>query len=291
MLLPQTETVSFSDGYRASVRWWRSDCGRGAVLYFHGIQSHGGWYEQSGGRLAERGLTVLMPDRRGSGLNTEQRGHVESAARCVDDAREMLEVLLRETGQAAAHAVGVSWGGKPAVALADAVPDRVASLTLVAPGLFPKMDLTKTEKFRVALAMINERNRSFDIPLNTPRMFTANPERLRFLERDALKLTLVTASFLLASRRLDRVVRRFGRSAWRGPIHLLLAGRDQIIHNDLTRQWLAELPSPDRKITTYADAEHTIEFEADPSRFLDDLAGWIADRSATRTAKTVLRTL
>ena len=94
MLLPQTETVSFSDGYRASVRWWRSDHARGAVLYFHGIQSHGGWYEQSGGRLAERGLTVLMPDRRGSGLNTEQRGHVESAVRCVDDAREMLEVLL-----------------------------------------------------------------------------------------------------------------------------------------------------------------------------------------------------
>ena len=277
MPVPQIETISFSDGYRASARWWRTTPSRGAVLYFHGIQSHGGWYERSGSLLAEQGLTVLMPDRRGSGLNTEQRGYVQSMTRCIDDARESLESLSHATGHASVHLVGVSWGGKPAVALTEALPQRVASLTLVAPGLFPKVDLAASEKVRVVLAMLNERDRPFDIPLNAPRMFTANPERIAFLEQDTLKLTQVTASFLLASRRLDRIVRRFARSAWNGPVHLMLAGRDQIIHNDRTRQWLAELPSPDRQITTYPDAEHTIEFEADPSRFLDDLVGWIGN--------------
>lgn len=278
MLSAQIETIRFSDDYRASVRWWRPDPARGAVLYFHGIQSHGGWYERSGGVLSEHGLTVLMPDRRGSGRNQEQRGHVDSATRCIDDARELLDALLRETRRPTAHVIGVSWGGKAAVALAEAAPEKVASLSLVAPGLFPKVDLTRTEKFRVAMAMINDRNRSFDIPLNVPSLFTANPERIAFLESDALKLTQVTASFLLASRRLDRVVRRFGRCSWCGPIHLFLAGRDRIIHNEPTRQWLNELPSVERRITAYPEAMHTLEFESDPSQYIEDLTGWIAER-------------
>ncbi len=272
------ETITYSDGYATAVRWWRPADARGAVLYFHGIQSHGGWYEASGAELAAQGLTVLMPDRRGSGHNTIERGHVSSAKQCLGDAGEALGSLLDETGLLAAHVVGVSWGGKLAVALADAAPKKVCSITLVAPGLFPKVDLTTGEKFRVAMAMMRNRDQAFDIPLNAARLFTANPDRINFVEQDSRKLTQVTAAFLLASRRLDRTVRRFGTSSWRGPIHLMLAGRDRIIHNDPTRRWLRDLPSPVRQITEYPDAQHTLEFEPDPSRFLADLTAWIADR-------------
>ncbi|MFQ5430829.1 MAG: alpha/beta fold hydrolase, partial [Phycisphaerae bacterium] len=157
------------------------------MLYFHGIQSHGGWYEPSGARLAEAGLTVLMPDRRGSGLNPPPRGHLDSADQCLADTRRLLDVLLEETGQEAGHVVGVSWGGKQAVLLAQHHPEKVRSLTLIAPGLFPRVDLTRSEKFRVAISMINDRERMFDIPLNDPSLFTSNPERVRFVEEDTLK--------------------------------------------------------------------------------------------------------
>ncbi|MFH1418568.1 MAG: alpha/beta fold hydrolase [Planctomycetota bacterium] len=273
--MPTLDNIDLSDGYPAYVRWWRPVEPRGAVLYFHGIQSHGGWYEQSGSLLAEQGLTVLMPDRRGSGLNTEHRGHAESAGQCVADAADALDALLNETGRADAHVVGVSWGGKLAVALADAAREKVRSLTLVAPGIHPKLDLSTADKFRVAVAMINDRSRMFEIPLNAARFFTANPKRIKYVEADDLKLLRLTASFLLASRRLDRTVRRFGGSTWQGPIHLFLAGRDKIIDNDKTREWLRGLPLADRRITEYPEAEHTIEFEPDPSGFFNDLASWI----------------
>jgi acylglycerol lipase len=278
MLAPAIETISLSDGYRAAVRWWRPTNPRGAVLYFHGIQSHGGWYEQSGALLAEQGLTVLMPDRRGSGMNQEQRGHVASVERCLSDARELLDTLLRQTAFSSAHLVGVSWGGKLTVAMAGSVPDRVRTISLIAPGLFPKIDLATTDKFRVAIAMMNDRHRLFDIPLNDPRLFTANPARIAFLEGDALTLRQVSASFLLSSRNLDRHVRRFPQSSCRGGIHLLLAGRDKIIDNDRTRQWFHALPSPDRQLTEYPTGEHTLEFEEDPSHFLEDLTTWISSR-------------
>lgn len=272
---PIIEHLTLSDGYRAAVRWWRPPNPRGAVLYFHGIQSHGGWYEQSGAALAERGYTVLMPDRRGSGLNQSQRGHVDSLERAIADATDALDALLAATGQPAAHIVGVSWGGKLAVCLASQRPQQVASLSLVAPGLFPRVDLTTAQKFRVGIALINDRERTFPIPLNDPAYFTENPERVRFVQEDKLLLTHVTAPFLLVTRRMDRIVRRFGETSFRNPVHLLLAGRERIIDNDRTRDWLRALPSPDRRITDYPDGCHTLEFDADPKPFLEDLVGWL----------------
>jgi acylglycerol lipase len=296
---PAIEHITYSDGYRAAVRWWRPTNPRGAVLYFHGIQSHGGWYEQSGEALVASGLTVLMPDRRGSGLNPLERGHVDSMDRAFMDACEALDALLAATSrshcgtglptgqpaahvrgdaQPAAHVVGVSWGGKLAVCLAAISSQRVASISLVAPGLFPRIDLTAVEKFRVGVALINDRQRTFPIPLNDPAFFTANPDRVRFVETDPLMLRHVTAPFLLATRRMDRVVRQLDRSAFRNPVHLLLAGHDRIIDNDRTRRWLRSLPSPDRRITDYPTSRHTLEFDPDPQPFLDDLSKWITDR-------------
>lgn len=279
MLKPCIETLTHSDGYRSAVRWWRPPDPRGAVLYFHGIQSHGGWYETSGSRLAELGFTVLMPDRRGSGLNREQRGHAASVERCIMDARECLDAVTQSADKPSAHLVGISWGGKLCVALATESPDRVASMSLVAPGIFPRVDVSATEKIRIALSIVNDRERSYDIPLNDARMFTANPDRIRYVEEDKLKLLQVTAGFLLVSRRLDRYAPRLASSAYRGPVHLLLAGRDRIIHNDRTSQWLRDLPSPDRQITMYPEGHHTLEFEADPTAYFGDLCGWIDKRA------------
>jgi len=281
------ETIDLPDGVPIHVRWWRPAKPRGAVLCFHGIQSHGGWYESSGAALAAAGLTVLMPDRRGSGLNGPPRGHLDSANQCFDDTYHLLDRLRAETDRDAAHVIGISWGGRQAVLLARRQPEHVHSLTLVAPGLFPKVDMTMTEKFRVAMSMVNARERLFDIPLCDARLFTTNPDQIRYVEHDELKLRRVSAGFLLASRRLDREIRTLSESPYRGPIHLILAGKDRIIDNERTRRWLRDLPSPDRRITDYPNASHTIEFEPDPKEFFDDLSGWIAKGSETSKSQNV----
>lgn len=277
MMKPAIEFMDHSDGYRAMVRWWRPENPRGAVLYFHGIQSHGGWYEGSGAALGEAGFTVLMPDRRGSGLNQQDRGHAPSAQRLVDDSRELLAALLKENSESGAHLVGVSWGGKLCLALATDMPQFVRSISLVAPGLFPKIDISTMEKFRVALSLVADREKLYDIPLNDPRLFTANAERIRYVAQDELKLTQVTASFLISSRRLDRLAPRFAASDYREPVHLFLAGHDKIIDNERTKAWLRKLPVADRQITEYSESHHTLEFEPGPSDFFDCLCTWIRD--------------
>ncbi len=268
---PQGITLQFSDGYCSYARLWRPDRLRGAVLYLHGIQSHGGWFEMSAGRLAESGAAVLLPDRRGSGLNERDRGHTPQARRLLQDGVECLNELQRQTGFAAAHVVGVSWGGKLALALRRFAPARVEALSLIAPGLFPQVDLPLREKVRVGLSILAAPRARFDIPLNDPELFTANPARQEFIRQDPLKLTQVTTSFLMASRRLDRYALAGRKDPAGCRLRVFLAGRDRIIDNHRTREFVRRLRWLGRTIIEYPEAHHTLEFEPDPGAFLQDL--------------------
>ncbi|NLX13051.1 MAG: alpha/beta hydrolase [Phycisphaerales bacterium] len=272
--------LRLSDGYEAFARLWRPEQPRGAILYLHGIQSHGRWFEVSARRLADAGFMVLLPDRRGSGRNDIDRGHADSAYLLLRDATEALDELHTRTGFDRLHVIGVSWGGKVAAALYGHAPTRISSLTLVAPGLFPKVDLPLGTKLRVGWSALVRRKRLFDIPLNDPRLFTANVEYQAFLRNDPLALHQVTASFLLASRKMDKLARHMTRHSSATPLHLFLAGHDQIIDNDRTRRFVTGLGWPNTKITEYPSAEHTLEFETDPEPYFQNLRDWIVQSNS-----------
>ncbi len=261
-----------SDGYPVRARWWCPPRPAGAVLYLHGIQSHGGWFEGSAGHLAARGLAVLLPDRRGSGLNEQDRGHAPSARRLLLDTSEAADWVLQQTGHARVHLVGVSWGAKLALGMQLRRPEVIESISLVAPGLFPRVDMRARTKLAIAWCRLVRAREEFAIPLNEPELFTANPERAAFIEADELRLMRATAGFFVASRYLDLLVRRV-RPAARSRLRLYLAGTDHIIDNARTAAWARALPWPQRTITQYDGTSHTLEFEPAPQTFFDDLAG------------------
>src|SRR5690348_12732377 len=99
-------TIRFSDHYQAVARFWMPPSPRGAVLYLHGIQSHGGWFEDSAKHLAEAGFAVLLADRRGSGRNHVDRGHAPNARRLLRDCAECLDELHVRSGFNSFYCVG-----------------------------------------------------------------------------------------------------------------------------------------------------------------------------------------
>jgi acylglycerol lipase len=268
--------IPLSDGYPCQARLWLPQSIRGSVLYLHGIQSHGGWYEASASHLSDRGYAVLLPDRRGSGLNQQDRGHTPSARRLFQDVVELLNELQRLAGDETSHLLGVSWGGKLALAAYRYAPTRIQSLSLVAPGLFPIVDLPLLQKVRVGLSILAAPRARFEIPLNDPELFTANPGRQRFIRDDPLKLTQVSASFLIASRQLDRYGLALRKTAPGCPLRVLLAGHDRIIDNTRTRDFVRRLRWPHRSIVTYPNAHHTLEFEPDTTAYHADLIEWLS---------------
>ena len=281
---PEFRSWSMSDGYVLRGRWWPATTpvpGVG-ILYLHGIQSHGGWFEGSAGRLAAA-CPVLLPDRRGSGLNEPARGDTPSATRWLADLDELATWMEREHAIHRLGVVGVSWGGKLAALWAAGNPRRVTHLLLIAPGLFPRVDIGWWARLRVAWSLITKPTRTFPIPLNDPALFTDNPAGRQFIAADPLKLTHATARFLWASSRLDHGLRRLPPGGLAAETTLLLAERDRIIRNAPTAAWPAARSARQPTVVTVSAAAHTLEFEADPTaydRLLDEWAQRLIRRDA-----------
>jgi alpha-beta hydrolase superfamily lysophospholipase len=270
-----------SDGYRWKYRRYAAaETPRSRIVFLHGIQSHAGWYEFSCAQLSRAGHDVYFLDRRGSGLNEQDRGDTPSFRRLLDDIAEFLTALPRTVPRG--HSVvrlpvflaGISWGGKLAAALERRHPGLIDGLVLLCPGIFPKIRPTLGQRFRIFLARLFMPRRRFNIPLNDPELFTATPRWQDFLRADPLRLHQATARLLIESVRLDAYL-RFVPKYVHVPVLLLLAEQDRIIRNDRTRTFIERFVTPDKQIIEYPGAHHTLEFEPDPMMFIKDVEAWL----------------
>ena len=276
---PVVETQTASDGYPVHVAVWPSSAPvRGRVVVLHGVQSHGGWYPSLGRTLAGAGYETHFPDRRGSGANRSGRGDTPSAKRLVDDVAERLRSLRAADPSTPLALAGISWGGKTALIAAAEHPGLVDALALVCPGLTPRVGVPFVEKLRIARAFLTDRKKTFPIPLSDPALFTDNPEARRFIADDPLSLRVATAGLLAASVFNDRKVRRVPPRV-RQPVLLMLAGRDRIVDNVQTLAYFDRLASENKRVIDYPDGHHTLEFEADPTRYALDLAAWLDEHA------------
>jgi alpha-beta hydrolase superfamily lysophospholipase len=281
---PRAEIQRASDGYPSHVLVWPAvGTLRGKVVVLHGVQSHGGWYHDLGRTLAAAGFETHFPDRRGSGANTTDRGHAPSARRLIDDVAELLRTFRDSPQRVPLALAGISWGGKTAVITAADHPDLIDGLVLICPGLHPRVGVSVGERLRIAWAFLTDRHKTFPIPLSDPALFTANPDRQRFIAADPFSLRAATAGLMATSTFIDRRVRRAPPRVHR-PVLLMLAGQDRIVNNARTLESFQRLASRDKVLIQYPDAHHTLEFEPDPSRYAHDLIGWLGHLSLGKTA-------
>ncbi len=295
------EEFKASDGYTCRYRRYvPAGAPKAHLVCIHGIQSHGGWYEYSCTRLSREGFAVSFLDRRGSGLNEQARGDTPSFRRLLDDLAEFILSLskaqaanetrrLSEGGSVAASPgrqlaasppvilVAISWGGKLALALQRRYPGIVNGLVLLCPGFFPRVRPSFRQRLAITGARVVSPLKLFPIPLNDPELFTATPHWQKFILEDPLSLRQATARLLVESARLDGYL-RFAASYVRKPVLVLLAEQDRIIDNGQTRQFVDRFPATDKKIIEYPGAHHTLEFEPDPNRFINDIQRWLEER-------------
>lgn len=275
---PVLGTYRASDGYPLAYRHWRPRGGaaRSTIVLLHGIQSHGGWYAYSCSRLAAVGHEVYLLDRRGSGLNTLDRGHASHEDRLVHDVTQWLEYVRKNQSRSRPVVLaGLSWGGKLALSIGLRRTELVDGLALLYPGLVSRISASRLQRLALQAAFVcGVRKARLPIPLIAPEMFTDEPHWQEFIRRDELALRRVSTSFLQANLRLTDEIQRAARPLAK-PLLMLLAGRDRIIDNERTRELYRRLDGGNGRLVEYPEACHTLEFEPNPDRFIADLVRWL----------------
>ena len=173
------------------------------------------------------------------------------------------------------HLLGVSWGGKWALALAARYPERVASLTLSTPGLYSQRTVNFGTRLAIAGCAIGWPTRQFSLPLNEPELFTDVDRWKKFIAEDPLRLRSASARFLAISQWMQHLLPRWA-AAVQCPTLLLLADRDPIVDNNRVENLLtSHLPPGLLTVRRFPSAVHTLEFSADPAHYFQTLIEWI----------------
>ena len=272
------ETLGASDGAALPYRLFRADEPRGALVYLHGIQSHGGWYLETAAELASRGYSIYLTDRRGSGVSREPRGYFRNRAQLVGDVRDFVGLAEREHEGLPVFLIGGCWGARTAVTFALEEPERVAGLALISPALVAKVDLTPREKAKVVAGLALPHS-TVRIPLE-PELFTRDPHWLAFIRDDPLALREVRTSFFRKQRLWDRWLLK--QRGLRLPLLLLQSGRDEIVDVEAVREWFDGLESQQKRFVLYPEFDHLLDFESGRQRYWDDLVAWLDELTAAR---------
>ena len=197
VLSPNIRFYAGHDGRKLAARVWQVDEPIADVIYLHGIVSHSGWYEASCAHLASHGFQVHFLDRRGSGLNTEDRGDVDAWQTWVSDVIRYMDQLPQHRPRII---LGISWGGILATCLARRHPEMLSGLGLICPGLFSYKSTTRTQKFALRLGSLLGLSRiRVAIPLQDPALFTNSVEHQRYIAQDPLSLRRITVGFATCS--------------------------------------------------------------------------------------------
>ena len=299
---PQRLVLKLSDSYETSVYYYPAKeqtqpnlsseissakpCAKLPVIFFHGIQSHPGWFSPSATFLASKGYPVFQITRRGNGDCISDRGAAKSATQLFNDiksAHDFIESLIKNrqtefpdfqnSDRIKFHYIGASWGGKLLASYFAKNPNRqtdAQSLTLLYPGICPQVDVPFSTKILIAGALIFCPHKLFDIPLSDNNLFTENPAMLHFLEKDSRSLRRATAKFLFASKILDKYISRSKAGIINCRTNLILSQNDKIIDNKKTSLTVQKLTSNRARILEIP-GEHTLDFEENKSEFFEAL--------------------
>lgn len=135
--LSQRTYFTANDGTElATYRWQPQGNAKANILLLHGFNEYSGALDSVGKHFAAKGINVWAFDQRGFGRSAH-RGLWSSAERMAQDARDMLQLIRRDSPGVPLSVVGMSMGG--AVTLLTAGGELAAdNIVLVAPAVWTR---------------------------------------------------------------------------------------------------------------------------------------------------------
>jgi len=269
------------DGYRLRYRTWTPPGPpRATMILLNGVMSHSGWFQPLVEPLAGAGVKLVGADRRGTGLNDEARGDAPSAKTLVDDVTRIIDA--ERIAGSPVHLTGWCWGAVLALNVAAAREIELASLVLLAPGLYPTEVLKARMREQEALARSSPPAIAcLENPIRED-MFTRGPHLAGFIVKDALRVRHLSPRFHDIMTKLAMgATLRLGQL--RLPMLLVLADGDEATDNAQTLRAFERITQAPVSIE-HVHGAHGLQFDA-PEQLGRLLVSWTATVTSAAAAR------
>lgn len=268
------EMITGLEGVQIPVNIYGEDQPFTPVLMMHGLESHAGWFWQSGEFLASTGHPTYIVDRRGSGRSAELRGDCKDYHDILDDIKSVTDFVGQKHHCNKVILFGHCFGAIPSVIFSMQNPAQIEALILSTPAIFTHADLKIEEKIKVISSKLTGKVTMIPTPVGDPMLFTRDEQCLDFILKDKLKLK--TASTRLFWQVLNaRIYIQAHVKKVTVPVLMTTAGKDEICDNKKNINFFNHIGSLNKTHINYPNAIHILEYSPDRQRFFVDLKNWL----------------
>jgi pimeloyl-ACP methyl ester carboxylesterase len=273
-----------SDGYKCHYRLWGQSEGNDVVVLLHGGISHSGWQEPLADAIVSKSeISFIALDRRGSGLNTEGRGHLLSKEREIEDVVSFIRSL--QGSYSRIHLAGWCFGGQVAAIVASQLDreDILSSFILIAPGF--AFNERYSDVLRLSMQSVFEVIKEFGVnPESThafipvplqPTDFTTRSEWHDFIVKDEHRLAKVTERTLIVWYELADWSSNVLSEIARIPVLAIFGSQDRLVENDRVKQILKEQVKSAALTIDTLDTGHAVQFE-EPEKLAEIMTRFVS---------------
>jgi len=253
---PASSHVRSPNGDLLPVRVWMPQSKpRRVVVALHGMVTHAGWFAQLGELLADQGVALVAPDRRGNG-EAKNLGDVGNTELLIAD----VDAVVKTAHETCDDVTLFSWCGSANFAVPAATRVAVRRFVLASPGLVPLAE--KSARFRASEPVDGFLPIHFD-PAND---FTDDPDVREMIRRDPLYLRRIPLALRGAWKELNPIARQALREL-PVPAHCVLTRIDRMIDIAGTVDLMGDIP------VSWTEGGHGFLVEPAGVRFMADLLG------------------
>jgi pimeloyl-ACP methyl ester carboxylesterase len=236
------------------------------------MMSHSGWFRNVSDSLADLDLNVVGADRRGSGLNETARGDAPSRNALISD---FLQIMRSEDLQLPRIVVGWCWGASLAINLALEPQSKLSGVVLLAPGIFPSVEVKRRIRAESQLVPASEwASPVLSSPI-TEGMFSDRVSIQSFIRTDVLAQRHFSRRFFQISSEMS-LISATRLSQLTEPVLLLLAEMDLTADNKTTRKYFSRIRREGLTQATL-NCHHCMQLEV-PLEVIAHFSKWLCDQ-------------
>jgi len=278
------QTHTQSDGYQSHYRMWGQPKGNDVIVLLHGGISHSAWQAPLGEQIVSRSeISFIAVDRRGSGLNMVDRGHLPSKEREIEDMVSLIRSL--KDSYTRIHLAGWCFGAQVAAIVASVLEEEgiLSSFLMIAPGF--AFQERYSDALRLSLHAISEVVKEFGlkpepthafmaVPLQ-PTDFTDSEDWQDFVAKDDLRLLNVTESTYKVWFELADWSHLALSEISKLPVLAVFGNKERLVDNDRVKQIVQErVKSPVIRMETL-ETGHAVQFD-EPEKLAEFVTSFVS---------------